>query len=85
MKQRIRRGGERRWQHSALRTENDPAALYWAAEASRQQMLLWKADPIVAAYQEIHLQGKDNVLCNHLCYAEGLEYKSALRRARHCC
>ena len=59
----LRVDGEGRWQRMKLYTHNDPAALYRADKAAWQQMKLHEADPDVVAYQEIRLQGKDNVVC----------------------
>ena len=57
-----RKDGEGRWQRMKLYTHNDPAAMYRADKAAWQQMRLHEADSDVAAYQEIWLPGKDNVL-----------------------
>ena len=67
--------GEGRWQRMKLYTHNDPAALYRADKAAWQQMKLHEADPDVVAYQEIRLQGKDNVLCAQMYDKEGREYQ----------
>ena len=58
-----------------LYTHNDPAALYRADKAAWQQMKLHEADPDVVAYQEIRLQGKDNVVCAQMDDEEGREYQ----------
>ena len=58
-----------------LYTHNDPAALYRADKAAWQQMRLYEANPDVAAYQVIRLQGKDNVMCNQLYDAQGRDYQ----------
>ena len=49
-----------------LYIHHDPAALYRANKVAWLQMSLHEADPDVAAYQEMRLQGKDNVICNKL-------------------
>ena len=71
----LRVDGEGRWQRMELYTHNDPAALYRADKAAWQQMKLHEADPDVVAYQEIRLQGKDNVVCAQLYDKEGREYR----------
>ena len=71
----LRVDGEGRWQRMKLYTHNDPAALYRADKAAWQQMKLHEADPDVVAYQEIRLQGKDNVLCAQMYHKEGREYQ----------
>ena len=58
-----------------LYTPSDPAALYRADKAARQQMRLHKADPDMVAYQRIRLQGKDNVVCTQMYDGEGREYQ----------
>ena len=58
-----------------LYTQNDPAALYRADKAAWQQMKLHEADPDVMTYQEIRLQGKDNVVCTQMYSKEGREYQ----------
>ena len=58
-----------------LYTHNDPAALYWAVIAAWHQMRLHKAGPDVVAYQEIRLQGQDNVVCTQMYDKEGREYQ----------
>ena len=58
-----------------LYTHNDPVALYRADKAAWQQMKLHEADPDVVAYQEIRLQGKDNVVCAQMYDKEGREYQ----------
>ena len=58
-----------------LYTHNDPAALYQADKAAWQQMRLHETDPDVVAYQEIRLQGKDNVVCAQMYDNEGQEYQ----------
>ena len=58
-----------------LYTHNDPAALYRADKAAWQQMRLHEADPDVVAYQEIRLEGKDNVVCAQMYDKEGREYQ----------
>ena len=58
-----------------LYTHNDPAALYRADKAAWQQMKLHEAEPDVVAYQEIRLQGKDNVVCAQMYDKEGREYQ----------
>ena len=58
-----------------LYTHNDPAALYRADRAAWQQMKLHEADHDVVAYQEIRLQGKDNVVCAQMYHKEGREYQ----------
>ena len=67
--------GEGRWQRMKLYTHNDPAALYRADKAARQQMKLHEADPDVVAYQEIRLKGKDNVVCAQMYDKVGREYQ----------
>ena len=69
----LRVDGEGRWQRMKLYTHNDPAALYRADKAAWQQMKLHEADPDVVAYQEIRLQGKDNVVCAQMYAKEGRE------------
>ena len=71
----LRVDGEGRWQRMKLYTHNDPAALYRANKAAWQQMKLHEADPDVVAYQEIRLQGKDNVVCAQMYDKEGREYQ----------
>ena len=71
----LRVDGERRWKRMKLYTHNYPAALYRADKAAWQQMKLHEADPDVVAYQEIRLQGKDNVVCAHMYDKEGREYQ----------
>ena len=71
----LRVDGEGRWQRMKLYTHNDPAALYRADKAAWQQMKLHEADPDVVAYQEIRLQGKDNVVCAQMYDKEGREYQ----------
>ena len=71
----LRVDGEGRWQRMKLYTHNDPAALYRADKAAWQQMKLHEADPDVVAYQEIRLQGKDNVVCAQMYDREGREYQ----------
>ena len=66
---------EGRRQRMSLYTQNDPAALYGADKAAWQQMKLHEADPDVVAYQEIRLQGKDNVVCVQMYDKEGREYQ----------
>ena len=58
-----------------LNTHNDPAALYRADKAAWQQMKLHETDPDAVAYQEIRLQGKDNVVCAQMYDKEGREYQ----------
>ena len=67
--------GEGRWQRMKLYTHNDPAALYPVDKAAWQPMKLHEADPDVLAYQEIRLQGKDNVVCAQMYDKEGREYQ----------
>ena len=55
--------------HTAL------AALYQADKAAWQHMRLNEADPDVVAYQEIRLQGKENVLCAQMYHIEGRGYQ----------
>ena len=57
---------EGRWQHIKLYTHNDPAALYRAEKAALQQMRLHKENPDMVAYQDIRLQGEDNVVCTQM-------------------
>ena len=71
----VREDGEGRWQHMKLYTHNDPASLYIADKAAWQQMRLHEADPDVVAYQEIWLQGEDNVVCAQIRDKEGREYQ----------
>ena len=71
----VRVDGKGRWQRMKLYTHNDPAALYWADKAPRQQMRLHEAEPDVVAYQEIQLKGKDNVVCAQMYDKEGREYQ----------
>ena len=71
----LRVDGEGRWQRVKLYTHNDPGALYRADKAAWQQMKLHEADPDVVAYQEIRLQGKDNVVCAQMYEKEGREYQ----------
>ena len=71
----LRVDGEGRWQRMKLYTHNDPTALYRADKAAWQQMKLHEADPNVVAYQEIRLQGKDNVVCAQMYDKEGREYQ----------
>ena len=71
----LRVDGEGRWQRMKLYSHNDPAALYRADKAAWQQMKLHEADPDVVAYQEIRLQGKDNVVCAQMYDKEGREYQ----------
>ena len=71
----VRKDGEGRWQRMKLYTHNDPAARYRADKAAWQQMRLHEADPDVVAYQEIRLQGKDNVVCTQTYDKEGREYQ----------
>ena len=71
----LRVHGEGRWQRRKLYTHNDPAALYRADKAAWQQMKLHEADPDVVAYQEIRLQGKDNVVCAQMYDKERREYQ----------
>ena len=71
----LRVNGEGRWQSMELYTHNDPAALYRADKAAWQQMKLHEADPDVVAYQEIRLQGKDNVVCAQMYDKEGRGYQ----------
>ena len=71
----LRVDGEGRWQRMKLYTHNDPAALYRADKAAWQQMKLHEADPDVVAYQEIRLQGKDNVVCAQMYDKEGRDYQ----------
>ena len=70
-REEMRKEGEGRWHRMKLYTHNDPAALYWANKAAWQQMRLHEADPDVVAYQEIRLQGKDNVVCAQMYDKEG--------------
>ena len=58
-----------------LYTHNDRAALYRADKAAWQQMRLHEADPDVVAYQEIRLQGRDNVVSAQMYDKEGREYQ----------
>ena len=71
----LRVDGEGRWQHMKLYTHNDPAALDRADKAAWQQMKLHEADPDVVAYQDVRLQGKDNVVCAQMYDNEGREYQ----------
>ena len=71
----VRVDAEGRWQHMKLYTHNDPAALYRADKAVWQQMRLHEADPDVVAYQEIQLEGKDNVVCAQMYDKEEGEYQ----------
>ena len=71
----LRVDGEGSWQRLKLYTHNDPAALYRTDKAAWQQMKLHEADPDVVAYQEIRLQGKDNVVCAQVYDKEGREYQ----------
>ena len=71
----LRVDGEGKWQRMKLYTHNDPAALYRADKAAWQQLKLHEADPDVVAYQEIRLQGKDNVVCAQMYDKEGREYQ----------
>ena len=59
----------------ALYSHNDPAALYWADKVARQQMRLQDAGPDVAAYQEIRLQEKDNIMCPQAYNLKRREYQ----------
>ena len=61
-----------------LYTHSDPAALYRADKAAWHQMRLHEAHPDVAAYHEIRLQGKDNVVCTQMYDGEGREYQREL-------
>ena len=70
----VRTDGEGRWRRMKVYTHNDRAALYRADKAAWQQMSLHEADPDVVAYQEIRLQGKDNVVCAQMYDGEGREY-----------
>ena len=58
-----------------LYTHNAPAAFYRADKAAWQQMRLHEADPDVVGYQEIRLQGKDNVVRMQMYDGEGPEYQ----------
>ena len=71
----LRVDGEGRWQRMKLYTHNDPATLYRADKAAWQQMKLHEADPDIMAYQEIRLQGKNNVVCAQMYDKEGREYQ----------
>ena len=71
----LRVDGEGRWQRMKLYTHTDPAALYRVDKAAWQQMKLHEADPDVVAYQEIRLQGKDNVVCAQMYDKGGREYQ----------
>ena len=71
----LRVDGEGRWQRMKFYTHNDPAALHRADKAAWQQMKLHEGDPDVVAYQEIRLQGKDNVVCAQMYEKEGGEYQ----------
>ena len=67
-----------------LYTHNDPSALYRADKAAWQQMKLHEADPNVVAYQEIRLQGKDNVVCTQMYDKEGKSTSGSGRRGCRC-
>ena len=71
----VRKDGEERWQCMKLYNHNDPAALYRADKAAWQHMRLHEVDPDVVAYQEIRVQGKDNVVCAQMYDKEGREYQ----------
>ena len=58
-----------------LYAHNDPVALYSVDKAAWKQMRLHEAHLDVATYQEIRLQGKDNVLCAQIYDGEGREYE----------
>ena len=49
-----------------LYTHNNTVALYRADKSLWQGMRQQEADPDVAAYQEIRLQGNDNVVCTQI-------------------
>ena len=74
-REEVREDWEGRWQHMKLYTHNDPAALYRADKAAWQQMRLHVADPDMVAYQEIQLEGKDNVVCAQMYDKEEREYQ----------
>ena len=59
----MRKDGKGWWKRMKLCTHNDSAALYPAGKAAWHQMRLHEADTDMVAYQEIRLQGKDNVVC----------------------
>ena len=71
----LRVDGDGRWQRMKFYTHDDPAALYRVDKTAWQQMKLHEADPNVVAYQEIRLQGKDNVVCAQMYDKEGTEYQ----------
>ena len=66
----LRVDGEGRWQRMKLYI-----IMYRADKAAWQQMKLHEADPDVVAYQEIRLQGKDNVVCAQMYDKERREYQ----------
>ena len=66
---------EGRWQRMKLYTHNDPAAQYRADKAAWQQLRLHEAAPDVVAYQEIRLEGKDNIVCAQMYDKERREYQ----------
>ena len=73
-----RRGAEK-WAGKLARmklyTHNDPVALYRADRAAWQQMRLQEANSDVVVYQEIRLQGTDNVVRTQMYNEEGQEYQ----------
>ena len=71
----MRKDREGRWQRITLYTHHDRAALYRADKATWQQMRLHEAKPDLAAYQELQLQRKDNVVCTQMYDGEEREYQ----------
>ena len=69
----MRKDWEGKWQRMKLYPHSYPAALFRADKAAWQQKGLHKADMV--AYQEIRLQGKDNVVCTQMYNGEGQEYQ----------
>ena len=56
-------------------SNHDPAELYQVDKAAWQQMRKHESNPDVAAYQQILLQGKDNVVCTQMYDVEGPEHR----------